>query len=222
VCGKQRQRLDSGGQVRDAHPATEGALKTELAMMRAGVVGRASKKAMAAWQLMLWRSEREVWHATVDTSCVASSVSWVAWATAAECIRCGRARKPLPCAQRSCVCASGSTVWTTCLVSDQIVAKCWCGGEERSQRCCWGFGHGCLCQSIGGQASSGIMQGRGLADTESAVPEGESKLCLCRGGGSRPQDLLGAGGNSVMYLVGGARQGFGGAVQWGGARYRGE
>jgi hypothetical protein len=81
----------------------------------------------------------------------------------------------------------------------------------------WGFGHGCLCQVIGGQASGGIVQGRGLADTESDVPEGEYKLCLCRGRGSRPQDLLGGGCNGVVYLVRGTLQGFDGAVQWGDA-----
>jgi hypothetical protein len=45
----------------------------------------------------------------------------------------------------------------------------------------WGFGHGCLCKSIGGQASVGIVQGRGLVDTESVVPEGESKLRCAMG-----------------------------------------
>jgi hypothetical protein len=79
----------------------------------------------------------------------------------------------------------------------------------------WGFGHGCLCQSIGGQASGGIVQGRGLADTESVLPEGESKLRLCHGGGPRPQDLLGSGRNGVVYLVRAALQSFDGAVQWG-------
>jgi hypothetical protein len=55
-----------------------------------------------------------------------------------------------------------------------------------------------------------------LADTRSAVPEGESKLRLCRGGGSGPQDLLGCRLDGVMYLVGCTLQGFGGTVQWGG------
>jgi hypothetical protein len=81
----------------------------------------------------------------------------------------------------------------------------------------WVFGRGCLCQSIGRQASGGVVQGRGLADTESAVPEGESKLRLGLGGGSGPQDLLGGGRDGVVYLVHGTLYGFSGAVQWGGA-----
>jgi hypothetical protein len=80
----------------------------------------------------------------------------------------------------------------------------------------WVFGRGCLCQGIGRQVSGGVVQGRGLADTESAVPEGESKLRLGLGG-SGPQDLLGGGRDGVVYLVYGTLYGFSGAVQWGGA-----
>jgi hypothetical protein len=40
--------------------------KTELAMVRAGIVGRVSKKAAAAWHLMLLRCAREIWPATVE------------------------------------------------------------------------------------------------------------------------------------------------------------
>jgi hypothetical protein len=57
---------------------------------------------------------------------VASTVSCVVRADAAECIRNARFQEAWSCASQSLVCASGSAVWTTCLASDQMAGKCWC------------------------------------------------------------------------------------------------
>jgi hypothetical protein len=91
VCG-------SGGQVWHPKPRRRAPSKTKLAMVRARVVGRASKKAAAARQVMLWWHAREIWHPRVEPSCMANKGSLLAWAAAAECIRCARPRKPSTCA----------------------------------------------------------------------------------------------------------------------------
>jgi hypothetical protein len=63
---------------------------TELAMVRAGVVGRVSKKAAAARQVMLWRCEREIWPATVELITSNSASGLVVLVHSVRCFNCDR------------------------------------------------------------------------------------------------------------------------------------
>jgi hypothetical protein len=175
--------------------------KTELAMVRAGVVGRASKKAAAARQVMLWWHAREIWHPTVEASCVANKVSSVSCRCRMHTLRPSKEVIDMCCVEM-CVCVGFNCLDHLARMGpDGSLVLVQLGGE--GPEAFWGFSHSCLCQSIGRQASGGVVQGRGLSDTESAVPQGESKLRLGCGGGSGPQDLLGGGRDGVVYVVGG-------------------
>jgi hypothetical protein len=112
----------SGRQVGDAHPATEGDLKNRVGHGEGGHSWEGLQKgrgSSAPGAIEVCEGDLAC---NGGGSCLISRVLWVAWAAAAECIRCARARKASSCAAQSCVRASGSTVWTTCLASDQMAA----------------------------------------------------------------------------------------------------